>query len=278
MRLLPAIVAASLALCPALAAAAPTLDQAFPAIAADVAAGRPLVVHVVVALCSNEQIDCGSGIAGRPGDLEHNVYWGAVFGARRFFDRPRGGWTRVGVEHPDEVELERVVHRRMVAGAAWGRAEPVEVLIVLSAIHGASIDAAVDRFWTQATEGGRVTFRDGDQVRSERVSVVGYAGHNRLMDGRALPSITTADRSPIPSFVVACKSDAYFAEALSTAGSSPLITTRALMAPEGYVLDAIARGLAENRSVTEVRARAVDAYATWLRLDRRDASWVFAPR
>ena len=45
----------------------------------DVAAGKPLVVHVTVALCSNDQVDCGSGVAGRPGDLAHNLYWGAIF-------------------------------------------------------------------------------------------------------------------------------------------------------------------------------------------------------
>src|SRR6185436_197968 len=51
----------------------------------------PLVVYVVVPLCSNQQIDCGSVIAGRPGDLAHNVYWGAVFGDRRFLARKGSG-------------------------------------------------------------------------------------------------------------------------------------------------------------------------------------------
>ncbi len=33
-------------------------------VVADLRAGKPLVVHVTVALCSNRQIDCGSAIAG----------------------------------------------------------------------------------------------------------------------------------------------------------------------------------------------------------------------
>src|SRR5215468_7908259 len=67
---------------------------------------KPLVVYVVVPLCSNAQIDCGSPVAGRPGDLEHNVYWGAVFGARRFFERRGSGWERVEVARGDRVFLE----------------------------------------------------------------------------------------------------------------------------------------------------------------------------
>src|SRR5262245_50438317 len=67
-------------------AVAAALAHAAPAAAEDLD-GKPPVLYVVVPLCSNEQVDCGSTLAGRPGDLEHNLYWGAVFGARRFFER-----------------------------------------------------------------------------------------------------------------------------------------------------------------------------------------------
>ena len=53
----------------------------------DIHSGKPLVVHVTVPLCSNTQIDCGSAVAGDPDRLETNLYWGAAFGHRRFFDR-----------------------------------------------------------------------------------------------------------------------------------------------------------------------------------------------
>ena len=46
-----------------------------------------LTVHVLVPLCDNDQIDCGSTRAGDPDDLGHNLYWGAVFGHKRFFSR-----------------------------------------------------------------------------------------------------------------------------------------------------------------------------------------------
>jgi hypothetical protein len=257
-----------------------------PQAAESVERGGPLVTFIVVPLCSNEQIDCGSVSAGRPGDLSKNLYWGAVFGQRRFFDRKSSGWTRVEVTQAgkDDPMLERVIYKRLVPRAQWMPAaeasspESVEQIVVFQAVHGASIDSAVSLFWTLATEGGRVRFRDGERERDEAIHVAGYSGHNRLMDGIKLPPPPPKERArPIPSFVIACYSEAYFGDALRSAGSTPLVMTRALMAPEGYVLDALTRALGEDAPRAEVRARAVDAYAKWQRLSTGVASGIFAP-
>ena len=67
----------------------------------DVAAGRPMVVHVIVALCDNEN----QGIIQVPEHLGNgqdpnlNLYWGAIYGVRTFFAR-QGGWTRIPVARP----------------------------------------------------------------------------------------------------------------------------------------------------------------------------------
>ena len=61
-------------------------------IAADIAAGRPVVVHLVVALCDNKN----QGIVpvprslGNGQDPRSNLYWGARFGVRGYFGRERG--------------------------------------------------------------------------------------------------------------------------------------------------------------------------------------------
>jgi hypothetical protein len=276
MKPLPALAALLAAVLLVAPAAGDPSPPPAPGLAA-VQAGEPLVVYVVVPLCSNAQIDCGSSIAGRPGDLEHNVYWGAVFGARRFFERKGSGWERVEVARGDRVFLERGVYRRMMPGAPWGRAEPVEELVVLQAIHGEAIDRAVDHWWEMATRGGSVTFRDGDRARTVKIGAVGYAGHNRLMDGKKLPQ-ASHEGTPVPSFVLACKSEPYFGEALEKAGSRPLVTTATLMAPEGYLIDALAQGLGENLRPAELRQRAVAAYAKWQRLTPGQAGSVFAHR
>ena len=242
----------------------------------DVAAGKPLVVHVTVALCSNDQVDCGSGVAGRPGDLAHNLYWGAIFGARRFLERKRSPFTRVSLEKVDDVVLERAVYRRWVPGKAWGVALRVEQLVVLDAVHGASIDRAVSGFWSKATQKATVSFEDGGKRRSVAVQVAGYVGHNRLMDGLALPG-APATPDPVPSFVLACYSKNYFSSALEHSGSRPLVMTRALMAPEGYVLEAVLTGIGDGLPQQQIRARAVAAYARWQRLRPGVASAIFAP-
>jgi hypothetical protein len=254
-----------------------------PSVTADIRSGHPLVIRVVVPLCSNEQIWCGAGFAGQPGKPATNLYWGAIFGARRFFERKRSVWSRVELSSGDGVVLERAVYRRTVPASHWdlNRTEPVEQIAVLEAIHGARIDDAVQRFWHAATRGGEISFQDAGQQRTFRVHVMGYVGHNRLMDGIPFPPQSPAvsqPARPVPSFVLACNSEGYFTRPLTSAGSMPLLMTRTLMAPEGYVVDAVLRGLGENDSPAELRRRAIRAYAAWQRIPERQAGGVFAKR
>ena len=254
-----------------------------PDVLADLGAGRPLVVRVLVPLCSNHQIWCGARFAGQPGHAKTNLYWGAIYGVRRFLERKRSAWSRVQLERGQGVVLERAVYRRRVPAARWGlgSTSSVQQVVVLEAIHGSHIDQAVEKLWSVATRGGQVRFVDATGPRTERVHVVGYAGHNRLMDGipfpPALPPRAPGDH-PVPVFVLACNSEGYFSPALRQAGSLPLVMTRSLMAPEGYVVDAVLRGLGDNLSAAGIRELAVRAYAKWQRLSVRQASVIFARR
>lgn len=243
----------------------------------DLEAGRPLVVHVTVALCSNDQIDCGSKIAGRPGDLAHNIYWGAIFGARRFLERKGSGFKRISKERVDGVLLERAVYRREVPAKRWSlsRGGKIEQIVILDAVHGSSIDSAVLGFWGKATRGEKLTIEDGERKRELRVQVAGYVGHNRMLDGLRLPNASTPERA-LPSFVLACYSEQSFGSALETAGSKPLVMTKQLMAPEGYVLHAVLTGIGDGASNKEIRQRTVQAYAKWSKLPLGQASWIFS--
>jgi len=108
------------------------------------------------------------------------------------------------------------------------------------------------------------------------VHVTGYAGHNRLMDNKKLPAAPERSSGATPSFVMACYSESYFASSLRAAGSSLLVSTRALMAPEGYVVDAMTRALGDNLSQAAVRDRVVREYAKWQRLSFGTASSMFS--
>lgn len=246
-----------------------------PSRAEEITRPLPLVIHVIVPLCSNEQIDCGSPAAGLAGNLKTNLYWGAVFGHRRFFERKNSDFKRIDLARGKGALLERAVYKRMIA-APGSEGKTREEIIVLDAYHGDSIDQAVETFWHRATHGGIVHFREGDRDREERVSVAGYAGHNRLMDGLRLQNVPKNQASPIPSFVLACESEQYFGDALRNAGSETLVMTSSLMAPEGYVLDAVVRSIGDGGKPTQIRAAAVKAYAKWQKLSDGAAGTIFA--
>jgi hypothetical protein len=235
-----------------------------------------LVVHVLVPLCDNAQIVCGSKSAGDPLDLARNLYWGAIFGQKRFFTRKASSFTQVSEEKGTGSHLERSVLRRFVDGAPWGRPGKVELLVVLDAFRGDHIDSVVDTFFNEAAAGKSLSFDDGGKRRTVAVSVVGYAGHNRMMDGKKPPAISDrAGLEPIPSFVMACHSRSYFEDALSRRGSDMLLMTKQLMAPEGYVVDAIVGAVAENVDRAAIKRRAIAAYAKWQKIDEKVAATIF---
>ncbi|HEV8245935.1 MAG TPA: hypothetical protein VGP93_09200, partial [Polyangiaceae bacterium] len=49
--------------------------ESYPQVVADVRAGEPLTVLVVVPLCDSKLIHCGGQGAGDPGSLDRNLYW-----------------------------------------------------------------------------------------------------------------------------------------------------------------------------------------------------------
>ncbi|NUP09933.1 MAG: hypothetical protein HOW73_28125 [Polyangiaceae bacterium] len=250
-------------------------SAAKPGLAEGVKTRGRLVVHVYVPLCDNDQIVCGSTKAGDPDDLDNNLYWGAVFGHRRFFGRSASGFDRIALEKGEGVLLQRAVFRRSFDGKPWDRKDAIDLYVVLDAIRGDAIDDAVDRFFKEAETGGSASFEEEGRTRTLEVDVVGYAGHNGMMDGKEPPK-KSAKQRPIPSFVMACRSSQYFAKPLADRGSETLLMTRDLMAPEGYVVHAIATSLAQNTSKNELRARTVRAYATWQKIEDRVAGSIFA--
>jgi hypothetical protein len=253
-------------------------SDAVPHLLADLEAGLPLVTVVFVPLCSNSQIRCGGQGAGDPSSLDRNLYWGRAFGVRRYFNETARGWKEVARANGGGAMLEELVYASAIPGAHFGvKRESIEQLLVLRAVQGDAIELAVDGFYELAVRGGRASFGEGSARRDVRVHVAGYAGHNRLMDGYALKPVTAAaSESPIPSFVIACKSEPYFSAALRERGSTPLVMTRDYVAPEGYAIEALVNALGENLPARDVRARVVRAYARWQRLSERTASTIFA--
>jgi len=264
---------AALLLCPLAQAA--TLDDVIARLDADVAGGKPLVAHVVVALCDNEF----QGIVPVPASLgdgdapQSNLYWGAMYGVRSYFRR-QPGWQSVALAPArDSRVLDRVLFKRDLTRDG----KSTQVLLVAEAWRGRNIADAIRHFLelnrgehSEHMRAGGLEFEAGGAAH-----VIVFVGHNGLMDFAA-PSLPPVQLLPRPhaSVVLACLSDSYFADLLSV-NSLPLITTSGLMAPEAYTLAALVEAWFSGADGSQVRLAAANAYARYQRSSERAARRLF---
>jgi hypothetical protein len=220
----------------------------------------PVEIEVFVPLCDNALISCGRAAAGDPRSLEANLYWGAAYGAERFLSRAPGFRVRSRRDGPAGAAVlrELVVERNPSQGERTVR-------LSLHAYAGDRIDTALEDFLRAA--GGEST-----------ADLVVWAGHDRLMD-REPPEIRVSTRAtPRPVAVLACVSERYFGPVLQALGARPLALTRTFMAPEAYLLEALAAAVARHGTTepAAVRTALVEAYARYQRITPRAASSVFS--
>ncbi len=263
-----------------LAVAQPSATDPQARITRDVEAGRLIVVHVVVALCDNEN----QGIVpvpqhlGNGQDARSNLYWGALYGVRTFFAQ-QAGWNRLAAGMPGDA---RILERAVFATNIRRDGRSATVYVVADAWDGAEIKAAIEKFLTFAGErdAEKISVRQG----SEQISLdaggaahlVAFVGHNGLMD----LLIDTPPRPADPgsarsSMVLACASKPFFLDLLHRVGSHPLLLTTGLMAPEAYTLDAAIRSWVSGGSVADVREAAATAYARYQKCSPRAARNLF---
>lgn len=259
----------------ATSAQASGLDEVLERLGADARAGKPLVAHVVVALCDNES----QGIVPVPASLgdgdapKSNLYWGALYGVRGYF-RKHPDWQPVAIEASrDPRVLDRVLYRRELLRE--GR--KVQVFLLAEAWRGRNIADAIGHFLeinrgqhSERIRAGELEFEAGGSAH-----LVAFVGHNGLMDfpAPALMPISLKAR-PHASVVLACMSDSYFSGLLRK-DSLPLITTTGLMAPEAYTLEALVTSWFEGGDGAQVRRAAAGAYARYQRTSENAARRLF---
>jgi len=242
---------------------------------ADFAAGQPLVAHVVVALCDNIH----QGIVPVPAALgdganpKSNLYWGAMYGVRGWFQRA-GAWKAIPVAaSKDPRVLDRVLYRAEVTRDG----KRGEIFLLAEAWKGESIAEAI-RYFLEINRGEHVdTVRVGERQLEigGRAHLVAFVGHNGLMDFPAptLPR-SPAQVAPHASVVLACISDSYFTPLLREY-SMPLLMTTGLMAPEAYTLDAAITTWFSGQDTEAVHRAAAGAYARYQRSSERGAMRLF---
>ena len=238
--------------------------------------GQPVVVHVVVALCDNEN----QGIVPVPASLGNgqdprsNLYWGALYGVRTHLTRSGYRLANHTSQAPEGV-LERVVLTKSVTRSG----QPMQLVVVADAWDGRRIADSIEHFLALAA--GRrsetVALASGISIQAGgAASVLAFVGHNGLMEFE-LPSVPRAAAEGLPrgSIVLACASKPYFLDALREGGSHPLLLTTGLMAPEAYTLDAALTALVEGGSSAEIHESAARAYHSYQRCGMRGARGLF---
>src|SRR5687767_5358349 len=132
---------------------------------ADVAAGKPLVARVFVALADNEHqgiVPTSNRSLGDGQSTKTNLYWGALYGVRTHL--PKRGWRVVSRKSdPSEGVLERILFSRKVIR----NGREVEAQIIAEAWDGRSIQNTIERFLEASVRGD--------------AHLVAYVGHNGLM-------------------------------------------------------------------------------------------------
>lgn len=232
----------------------------FSAVLPSFAAAAPNThISVIVSLVDN----ASQGIVpvpakiGNGDDPRSNLYWGALYGVKTFLSKA-DGWRKLGCEPAiSDTILERCQF-------AWKD----KLTVTADAYRGSRIDQAMLDFMQQAATPPDAATRE----------MVVFIGHDGLMDEQNQPII---ERFPKhaghdkQAVVLACLSNAYFAGHLRAAGSKPVVTTFSFMAPEAYVLEAVARGFANGASETELRSSAGAAYAKYQRISAKAGKSVF---
>ncbi len=245
----------------------PTADPAVPRSAQKVEKiknpGR--VVHVLVALCDNEN----QGIVPVPAHLGNgedpvrNLYWGAAFGVKTYFSRSKN-WELIDtIAKPSDDVLERLVFKHRTAN----------VYLVADAYRGSRMRKTIDDFFDSASGAVRENVKVGDALIQIRAGsdLVAFVGHDGLMDFKLDREIERADEDKRDAVVLACASRNYFFEPMKKSGANPLLWTSNLMAPEAYILHDALEGWIRNESGEQVRERAALAYAKYQKISLKAA-------
>jgi len=155
---------------------------------------------------------------------------------------------------------------------------PTGAIVVADAYDGAYIRNATNAFLNFAAGQQKVTVTaDGKTYAAGGAAqLVVYMGHNGLMDFSLSRIPAPADSKKREIAVFACKSRQYFADPVKKTGAVPLIWTTHYMAPEGYVLHALAGSWAEGASREVIRERVAKAYDRYQKCGMKGARALFA--
>lgn len=226
-------------------------------------------IHVYVALCDNiyQGIVRVPDFLGNGQDPKNNLYWGATYGIKTFL-KNSGDWILVKTQSNQKANvLERIIFKHKSG----------KVFLLADAYDGSKIKETVTDF-LKASSGDNVEEIDiaGKKYGfGGKAELLVYNGHNGLMDCDIDAGIIKKHNSGKKVVILACRSADYFGDFLRKAGAFPLIWTTGLMAPEAYILKAIADGWILNESNKKIHDRAANAYNNYQKCGLNAANYLF---
>jgi hypothetical protein len=246
------------------------LDGLTARVAADLAAGRPLVAEVHVPLCDSSLIDCGNAKLGDGDSLETNLYWATGPGFGVWFSRGGSGWKRVLRQQTtgDADVLQIDVYRRTVqTPASWrkrGAPKTFELDVVIRAWRGKAIDRALAAYAADLSGGAArpLTLADGTQLQAGGAAqLVAWVGHNRLMDSSDAYAWPASGKAVQGTLFIACHTARYIEDTVIGPTRVPLLATRDFLFSNAAPLEAALLAFTSGAGYARMREVAVAAYA-----------------
>lgn len=218
------------------------------------ASGQSRYIHVLVALCDNEN----QGIVKVPANIGNgqnpssNLYWGCGFGVKTFFKK-QSDWELIKqINNPAKEIYERLIFKH----------KDSLVYLIADAYDGAAIKQAIIDFLDYSAGLNKITI-DLNPIRifaGGHSNLICYVGHNGLMDFPLENVPLNTDNEEREVMILACASKNYFSRHLKKTGAYPLLWTTHLMCPEAYTLDAAIDAWIKNETSEAVREKAAQSY------------------
>lgn len=212
--------------------------------------------HILVALCDNKY----QGIVPVPAkigngqDPENNLYWGAMYGIKTYFNRSKD-WQLVRKQKINDTILERLVFKH----------KATNMYLIADAYDGQFIKNTTSDFLYSASGQFKDTIIvDGKAIGSNgNANLISYIGHDGLMDFSLDDVYHNEDQKQRDAIILACYSKRFFSPLLQDCKVNPLVWSSHLMAPEAYVIHAALEGYAQAETNEQIRTRATQAYAQY---------------
>ena len=214
-------------------------------------------IHVFVALCDNKYqgiVPVGEKI-GNGQNASSNLYWGAAYGIKTFFNKSKE-WKLIETKKdPAEHILERLLFKHKTKN----------IYLLADAYDGQYIKQTTIDFLLACSGKGITTMKKDDTgiLFGGAADILAYIGHDGLMDF-SLPNefeqVNDEDRKAI---ILACISKKYFSSHIKDSGAQPLLWTTGLMAPEAYILHDALNKWIETGDAAQTRNAAAAAYSKY---------------